>query len=196
MPTGYTAPVEDGEITELKDFAATCARAFGAFIHLRDASMKAKLSYPEKPDTSYYARSLEGAKKELSRWQQLSEEERYAEWSAYFHKTLAFNAESQSRHDLYNSRYNAMLAQVHSVDVPAKLENFKQFMISQLEDSKYSGIYSYAPREYAQWCDDQSEMVLRSAVRAEEALRGEEERYAERVRYIDLMCETFGFEVE
>ena len=35
MPTGYTAAVCSGEITEIKDFALSCARAFGALITMR-----------------------------------------------------------------------------------------------------------------------------------------------------------------
>jgi hypothetical protein len=30
MPTGYTAKVNDGSITDLKSYALICARAFGA----------------------------------------------------------------------------------------------------------------------------------------------------------------------
>jgi hypothetical protein len=36
MPTGYTAGVADGTITEFREYALLCARAFGACIMLRD----------------------------------------------------------------------------------------------------------------------------------------------------------------
>jgi len=36
MPTGYTCQVQDGMITEFKEFALLCARNFGACITLRD----------------------------------------------------------------------------------------------------------------------------------------------------------------
>jgi hypothetical protein len=40
MPTGYTAPVQSGEIVELEDFILLCARAFGACVMQRDEPMK------------------------------------------------------------------------------------------------------------------------------------------------------------
>ena len=36
MPTGYTAYIEDGDITTGKDFLMLCSRAFGVAIDVRD----------------------------------------------------------------------------------------------------------------------------------------------------------------
>ena len=36
MPTGYTADIQDGKITTLREYALSCARAFGALIMMRD----------------------------------------------------------------------------------------------------------------------------------------------------------------
>lgn len=36
MPTGYTASVQEGKVTEFRDFAMECARAFGALVMMRD----------------------------------------------------------------------------------------------------------------------------------------------------------------
>lgn len=203
MPTGYTAPVMDGKVTDVKDFAADCARAFGAFIHQRDDSMSASLKYPEPPDDSYYVRALAEAKAELARWRSLNEEEKYAEWSDYvkqrtlsLHKATATSAEQRAR-------YENMLIQVHAIDVPSMLQNFKDFMVEQLEESikfdcgdgKFENDY-YRVQSYSEWHDHKNERVLRDVVYYEKELTKEWDRYNERVKYIDTMADTFGFEVE
>ena len=42
MPTGYTCGVQNGEITELKDYILQCARNFGACIHMRGEDFNSK----------------------------------------------------------------------------------------------------------------------------------------------------------
>lgn len=202
MPTGYTAPIEDGTITEVKDYAALCARAFGAFVHQRDESLSGNtLRYPDAPDTSYYAKNLASSKDSLSKWQNSTEEEKYAEWSEYYKKALISKAESIARTAQEHSRYQTMLAQIHAIDVPSQLENFKNFMIEQIELSDrhnggddFASRY-YGPMEYGEWCDSQSEHRLRSVVNAEKYLSDEIKRYNDRVDFINVMVETFGFEV-
>lgn len=202
MPTGYTSDIYEGQDVSLADFAANCARAFGAFVHQRDSSSNV-LTYPPKPDTSYYARSLAEAKEELRRWQSLSEEERYAEWSDYFNERTVEMHESLAKSSELRARYQNMLAKVHAVDVPSKLQNFKDFMIEQLDtsikydcgsDDNFTKNY-YQPVDYSTWVDAMNERVLKNVACYEEELRNEQERYDERVAHINLMCETFGFEV-
>jgi hypothetical protein len=199
MPTGYTAPVGDGEVTDLKEFAASCARGFGAFIHMRDDSGSAALRFPDPPDHSYYSKNLARTKESLREWQSMSEEERYAKWSQYYNNTVVSNHKTMADKSVTESNYRNMLVQVVSIEVPPELENFKNFMIEQLNDSiKFDCDSSFNQREpldYSTWCDSHSEMVLRSAVNAEKHYNEEVARYNERCRMINLFAETFGFEV-
>lgn len=52
MPTGYTHGVQDGTVTEFRDFALICARAFGATILMRDDPMDAPI--PDEFQSSTY----------------------------------------------------------------------------------------------------------------------------------------------
>lgn len=36
MPTGYTADVQSGKVTDFAEYAMNCARAFGALVLMRD----------------------------------------------------------------------------------------------------------------------------------------------------------------
>jgi hypothetical protein len=82
VPTGYTHPVAEGEVTELSDFAALTARGMMPFIHMRDTSLGATLHYPANPDDedNYYRKSLVEAEERLGVWLNLTEEEKYAKW--------------------------------------------------------------------------------------------------------------------
>jgi len=62
MPTGYTAGVQDGKITEFSDFALNCARAFGALITMRDDPQDTPIPEKFEARTSYYDERLENAK--------------------------------------------------------------------------------------------------------------------------------------
>lgn len=203
MATGYTAPVEDGTVTTLADFASTCAPAFGVFIHLRDASDKT-LRYPDAPDDTYESSALSEAKRKRTIWLALTEEERYARWSEYvsaqnetLHKAKAKRAQSAANY------YN-MLAQVTSKDVPSKLENFKDFMIEQLEsslkfdcgsDETWTDTY-YRVLDFFEWQDHEEKRFNRDVDYYAEALKKSWVRYYEACDYITAMSETFGFEVE
>ena len=204
MPTGYTAPVQDGTITDVTEFAATCARAFGAFIHQRDDSTKSELRYPESPYGSFYERSLAEAQAEYDRWTNLSEEARYAEWSAYYHEQVKAGIKANAKDDVERARYKAMIAQVESIDVPAELDNFKEFMLEQLhesirfdcpEDRTFTDDW-YRPQPYEKWCADRDERTFTNIGRYKEELDKEWGRYEERCDYIDLMAKTFGFKVK
>lgn len=197
MPTGYTAPVEDGEITELKDFAANCARAFGAFIHQRDDGSTVALTYPEPPtDDDYEHRGLVEAREKLKNWLKSSEEDKYREWSEAEAEREKNRQESEARNAELNARYDAMLAQVEAVAVPEELQNFKDFMVEQLEMSKYKGYPGlYAPAQYVAWCEDHESYLRRSLRLRQEGVDRDEENYRDRVEYINLMRDTYGFEV-
>lgn len=203
MPTGYTAPVQDGTITDVKDFAASCARAFGAFIHQRDDSMRDRLTYPPKPDNSYYNRALDNAIEADKDWRSLSEADKYLRWSNYYTQRKVEKHEALAKKAQHSARYESMLAQVESIDVPSKLQNFKDFMIEQLNSSIEADCGNpewteswYTPLEYGQWCDEQERKIARDLSYYAEELRKDNERYAERVEYINLMRDTFGFEVQ
>lgn len=196
MPTGYTDPVRSGEITELKDFAAKCAPAFSAFIHLRDDADKT-LRYP-KADTEFVAEQLAKALKERSRWRDSSEEEKYAEWSEYYVGRLAEYQRDKARRASEEARYRNMLAQVVSLDVDSRLSNFKNFMIEQLESSiefDCSPTDWYKPVEYVEWVKARYESVEDDVVYFNKKAKEAYERHEERIEYINLMAETFGFEI-
>ena len=136
MPTGYTAAVCDGKITEFKDFALSCARAFGALITMRDDPMDAPIPNEFKPST-FNADRLTEAKARLHDLQAMTPEQ--AEHAAFrdFEERKAHADEANARYDAENERIDAMLEKVNSWEPPTEdHREMKSFMIQQLTISK------------------------------------------------------------
>jgi hypothetical protein len=133
VPTGYTAAVADGEITDLRTFALTCARGMGALVTMRDEPFDAPIPDRLEPSTGYYDEALAKARADLARLNQMTDaecaaaqaEERVAEERA--------QTEYAARKADQRARYEAMLAQVEAWTTEA--EGIRDFMLEQLRQS-------------------------------------------------------------
>lgn len=131
MTTSYTAPVQDGKITTLAEYALNCARAFA--IDMRDEP-NGPLKDPAPPNTDYYDEQVTEAMAELVRL----ESDEYAanvmqrekmELEAADAKYAAHKAQTRER-------YEAMLALVFEWQPPTpEHQGLRDFMESQLRES-------------------------------------------------------------
>lgn len=193
MPTGFTYGVYSGEVTELKDFAAECARGFGVFAHQRDDA-STELRYPQKPTDSRWRRAEELRKE----WLSSTEEEKYAEWSKYVYDREAMDEAEFRQSTVTKDRYLKMLEQVESVTPPAELENFHDFLRSQLKESLAHdcnlGVVA-AIWDYSSWCDYKEEDTAYDVGCQETQYFEDLEKYNKNVAFIDLMAKTYGLSV-
>lgn len=141
MPTGYTAGIEDGTITEFRDFALDCARAFGALVHMRDDDSTAEIRPRTMSDYSEKALADARARLDESKlWTDEQAQERADE--ADRQAWDQFN-KSQTRALVERKRYADMLAKVGAWTPPTKDHlGLRDFMIQQIEESQK---YSYTP---------------------------------------------------
>jgi hypothetical protein len=137
MPTGYTAAVEDGTVTELKPFALACARAFGALISMRDDPMDAPLPERVKPLSSYYEQESSRLADELGSLEAMTPEECAAAQGAALAKEQRESAEYVAVNTVRNGRHAAMAEKVHAWEPPSELANLKTFMLQQLAVSMH-----------------------------------------------------------
>lgn len=155
MPTGYTAAVVDGKITEFPEFALQCARAFGALIMMRDDPSDAPIPDEFKP-SDYNERRLAEARLKLKTLQSMTPEEAEAASLAAYEELAASNAEYERRCQVEDDRLNAMLTRVHAWTPPTSQHvEMKQFMIEQLAIS-FNGKYRPTPAEKlsgAEWME-------------------------------------------
>lgn len=115
MPTGYTHKVQEGTITEFKDFALSCARAFGALITMRDDPMDATIPDVIEPD-GYYAECVAERKSEFERLQSMSVDQQTLAYIADKKHDEDYRQQRIERNKSERQRYEAMLAKVRSED--------------------------------------------------------------------------------
>lgn len=142
MPTGYTAKVEDGSITELKDYILTCARAFGALVHMRDDSLDKQMERCEPSD--YHIKNLKIANDELEEFYKISDEDMEIEITKKYENELKGNKDYYEEGETQNARYDSMLKKVNNWIPPTKEhEALKEFAIQQISISKSDYHKSY-----------------------------------------------------
>ena len=135
MPTGYTAPVQDGTITEFSEFAMSCARAFGACITMRDDPADAPI--PDAFESGdYHVRALKEAQAELATIEAMSDAEVDTAARADCDEQARAWDELEDRKFQTRLRYAAMLEKIEAWSEPTSDHiEFKKFMRSQIEES-------------------------------------------------------------
>lgn len=141
MPTGYTAAVQSGQITTLRDFALLCARAMGATIMMRDEPLGAPIPERFEP-SSYYAKQKAEAEERLAALQAMTEEQYEEEARRIYHRGCVERDQRHFEMIEQVGRYNAMLAKVEAWETPA--EGIRKFMIDQLRESIRHDSYTEA----------------------------------------------------
>lgn len=136
MPTGYTADVQDGKVTEFKDFALQCARAFGALITMRDSPKDAPLPDMIEPSTSYHDSALATATARLAKLRAMTPAQIEKAAQRAWDKQLAAHNEYEAEKKLRRGRYEAMLEKVRAWTPPTHEHvGLKTFMKDQLAES-------------------------------------------------------------
>lgn len=198
MPTGYTAGVQDGTITEFKDFAIQCARAFGANIMMRDDPLNSPIVVQEV--AGYHYEWLDEAKAELSRLRKLSIEECEAEAKGEWKKAVAYREETLVNDGIHMSRYDMMLEKVRVWNPPTPDHvHMKEWMIKQLEESikfdcGHAEYYSEKPilEDAKEWRKRKIEEAEKKVQRRAKDLEEEIARTRERNEWNRKLFESLG----
>jgi hypothetical protein len=193
MPTGYTAAVNDGTITTLRDYALTCARAFGALIELRDDPLaKAPRRLPVEP--SYHEQALIAAETELARLEALTSTEQAAGAQAFNTQNEIDRNAAIARDIAIRDRYDAMLTQVVQWQAPSPdHEELRKFMIDQLVESRRfdtddePGKYIPEAVTAEQWYADALKRAADNVTYHQQHLDADNQRAAERQAWLDKL---------
>lgn len=136
MPTGYTADVQDGKVTEFSDFALICARAFGALVNMRDEPHNAPIPEAFDPHTSYHDEMIAAAQATLTELAPLTAAECEQRTTADHADRLEYHSRRMREREEQRVRYEAMLAKAEVWEAPTPdHEGLRQFMIDQLKKS-------------------------------------------------------------
>lgn len=198
MPTGYTADVGDGKVTDFKTFALRCARNFGATIMQRDERMEV---LPElRKESKYYAESVEKAQARIAELAVMSPSHADKEADRAYQTALQTNAKYSEERRVTRERYEAMLAEVVLWEPPSRDHiGLKTFMEQQLNESiKFDTDYEpdkplrLAPSE---WLADEKKKAQRDLAYATKFLAEERERVANANEWITTLYESLGEKV-
>ena len=134
MPTGYTAGVADGKVTDFTEYALQCARNFGACIMLRDEPLSSEI--PEFEPSDYNAKALADAEQDLSQFLAMNESQRREVHAAEYAKNIETAERGIAEKAEQRQRYEAMMAKAKAFKSPSPdHDNYAKFLVSQLEES-------------------------------------------------------------
>lgn len=135
MPTGYTAPVADGTITTLRDYALRCARGMGALISMRDERPGAPIPR-EIAVEPYHKDEAAIAEQELRRLQAMTAGQIHEAASKAFTEAILQRNARRAAAKLVTDRYDAMLDKVKNWPSAGTPEGLRSFMLNQLVKSR------------------------------------------------------------
>lgn len=135
MPTGYTSNIYEGENMSGADFIKRCARAFGAYVMVRDEPLDNEV--PDRFEVSSWNKErLLESNKELQRYYTMSLEEAQKEADVQYEKKVKYNIEQIDKLKELKKRYQQTLDEVRRWSPPTKDHvNLKKYCIEQLETS-------------------------------------------------------------
>lgn len=137
MPTGYTADIVDGTITDLPDFLTQIARAF--VMDLRDEPSDTPIPRVSRVQAHGIQWSGERYKEtldEIHRLNGLTASQLDAEAKADFDKETANWERRMAGKRQARERCDQMLARVAQWDAPPRMQGMKDFAIEQLEQTR------------------------------------------------------------
>lgn len=142
MPTGYTAPIEEG--ISFKDFVLRCAKAFGACVTLRDDPMDAPIP-DEFRISDYHEKALAAANSKAQELDGMTLEQAEKMAAAEHAAEMKRRQEYKEKNAALMVKYQDMLTQVEAWDPPtADHYELKNFMEKQIRESmRFDGPHSY-----------------------------------------------------
>lgn len=126
--TGYTAPVQRGEITDPVDYLHTCARAF--LMHMRDAPKGTPITIPARDPSM--ERLLDEAKARLHHLENMTEADRIIAWQEYRRRAAETQARILADNEAQRSAVLTMASKLEAVDCGPALRPILDFALNQL----------------------------------------------------------------
>lgn len=175
MPTGYTAGILDGTITNFKDYATLCARAFGATIHMRDDPMTKP--YEPRVPSNYHAEKIADANQLLKDAAELTDEQIVSRKEAELKKDKDYYEKSIAETKANTVKLEKMLADAKKYIPPTdQHEGVAKFMVSQIEETiKFDGGSTYQNQRLSEITLQLSAGLKASSIRSEMKVKAHKE---------------------
>lgn len=133
MPTGYTAYIEDGEITTGKEFLRLCTRAFGIAIDVKDEPLSTPTPSSFEP-SPFYKESYDRASKKLEEVNKMTFDEAKIQMRADYKKRISDYKHYAERETAMNEKYAKVRKEVEEWIPPTEEhEGLKKFALEQID---------------------------------------------------------------
>lgn len=133
MPTGYTAYIEDGEITTGKEFLRLCTRAFGIAIDVKDEPLSTPTPSSFEP-SPFYKESYDRALKRLEEVNKMTFDEAKIQMRADYEKSISDYKAYAERETAMNKKYAKVRKEVEEWIPPTEEhEGLKKFALEQID---------------------------------------------------------------
>ncbi len=198
MPTGYTHPVADGRVRDLRAFVMDCARAFGACVTLRDQAGGGDKIPDEFKPSAYYAESAAKDRARMAEVEAMSAADADDAARAEHAAAIESRRASIERYEIEDARMKAMLAEVDRWTPPTpEHRELKKFMQQQLRDSLHGDMRPYMGAEpvrlsAAAWRESTLIRLRDSIRRDDEEQAKENARSAGRTSWVKALRDSFA----
>lgn len=196
MPSGYTAPLHDGEDISLEQFVLRCSRAMGAAIMQRDESPDVEIRMREVGE--HYLGYVEKSGAELAEAWERSDDEWAALQATAIAEAETSREEYLAKREGIAERYTAMLAAVHRWEPPTSEHyGLKDFMVKQIEESLQFDVSDWTPPVPAElpvseYRERELHRLAKSLERDTQQLQEERERVRSQNAWVLALRESLG----
>lgn len=133
MPTGYTAYIEDGDITTGKDFLKLCTRAFGIAIDQKEDPLSVPTKTKFEPN-SYYKERYEKALSALEQAQKITFDEAKSQMRLAYEKRISDYRQFADKEISMNKKYEKVRKEVEEWNPPTEEHTeLKKFALEQID---------------------------------------------------------------
>lgn len=159
MPTGYTAYIQDGDITTGKDFLKLCLRNFGIAIDMRNEPLSKPVS-TQFESNPYYKKNYEKTVETRNKYRQMTFEEAKKELIDKHKKDMESAKKSLDEFIAEDERYMKVRDEIEKWIPPtSEHENVKKFALNQIDISLNTDMREYCNKELNKDLDISDEAV-------------------------------------
>lgn len=145
--TGYTAQIENGNITTGKDFLKLCTRAFGIAMDMREKHLSVPTPTQFEPDP-YYKQKYDKAVEVRDKWRQMTFDETKQEMIEKYNAEITQAKKSLEKYKLEDEKYKKVRNEIKEWNPPTdEHKALKNFALEQIDLSMNTDLYKYLEME-------------------------------------------------
>ena len=145
--TGYTAQIENGNITTGKDFLKLCTRAFGIAMDMREKPLSVPTPTQFEPDP-YYKQKYDKAVEVRNKWKQMTFDEAKQKIIEKYNTEITQAKKSLENYKLEDEKYKKVRNEIVKWNPPTdEHKALKNFALEQIDLSMNTYIYNYLERD-------------------------------------------------